>query len=602
MIRETMSQIPDRLQGLRAAMQQHGLSHYLIPSSDEHINEYLPPWGERRPFISGFTGSAGDALVGLEDAWLFTDGRYHLQASLELQGSTFQLSKVGAPGHPSLPEYLQQLARRSDSPLRVGYDPMVLPVGAAESMQQLLEAEGASFVAVVPNLVDALWNERPTPPITQLVPVNLDWVGLSVARKLENLRKALAAQQANAHVVVKLDQLAWLLNLRSKEDIPFNPVFEGYGYVDQDSVHLFLHGGEQRLPASIRADIPGLVCHTHGEFLNFLNGLEANTAVSLDPSCTTMGVKKALIDNPQVKVIQQSSPIETAKACKTESERLSMKRANLRASAVKTRALQWVKSELQAGQPVTERRFQEHIESLYTEMEDYWGLSFNTISAAGEHGAIMHYGSADDTPLKTGDLFLIDSGTQVGGGTTDDTRTIPIGAPTAEQRRLYTLVLKCHIAAAGMVFPAGTPGTAIDAICRSPIWAAGLNFDHGTGHGVGCFLNVHEGPFALSERERKPYAVAPLHEGMVTSIEPGYYKPGWGGIRLENLYLMVEDRIDENGQQWLRFEPLTFIPFEGGLIDHDALNASEKAWLENYNRRVKEELAKELSAEELAAI
>lgn len=595
-----MNPIPERLQALRTLMREHGLSHYLVPSADEHINEYLPGWGQRRPFMTGFRGSAGDALIGLEEAWLFTDGRYHLQAELELHGSGVQLSKVGAPGHPSLEQFLQQSGRKQGSKLQVGYDPMVVGVGAARQLAGILKSEGAGWKAVRPNLVDAIWTDRPQPVQTPLTVVPPAWTGQSADQKIAGIRQDLERAGATALVLVKLDQLAWLFNWRSAEDIPFNPVFEGYAYLDQDSIHLFLHGGDQRLPAE--AEMPtGLQVHHHHAFLDFLGKLPTCRVLS-DPSGVTMGVQLALEENPAVTVVVADSPVEQAKSRKNPTEQESMRRANRRASAAKVRALHWLDQELAGGRAVTEKSFQEYIEKSYAQLEDYWGLSFDTISATGPHGAIMHYNSADESPLEDGTLFLIDSGAQVAGGTTDDTRTVAVGQVSAEQKRLYTLVLQCHMAAASQIFPAGTPGTALDALCRMPLWREGLDFDHGTGHGVGCFLNVHEGPFAISERERKPFAVRPLAEGMVTSIEPGFYKNGWGGIRLENLYLIVEDRVDENGRQWLRFEPLTFIPFDQRLIELSMLSDSEKAWLDAYHTRVKQELGKEMEPAEVAAL
>ncbi len=595
-----MTAIPERLEALRGALRADGLTHYVVPSSDEHLNEYLPDWRQRRPWITGFDGSAGDALVGLEDAWLFTDGRYHLQAERQLAGSGVSLSKVGAPGHPTLVEHLRAAARAAGGRIVVGCDPMILAVGAGRALEDALRAEGAELRPVSPNLIDPLWDDRPAPATSELVAPPLEWVGPSSAEKLAAVRAELERLGANALPVVKLDQLAWLLNLRSKDDVDFNPVFEGYAWVDGDAVHLFVHGGGARVPAA--ADVPGLAVHAYDEFPGFLAALPAGTRALVDPSGVTLGVLQALQARDGVAVVEGASPVEQHKAHKSEVEVESMRRANRRASAAKVRALRWLDERLAAGERVTERAFQERIEADYRALPDYWGLSFNTISAAGANGAIMHYGSADETPLEPGKLFLIDSGAQVAGGTTDDTRTVAVGEPTDEQRRLYTLVLKCHAAGATATFPAGTPGTAIDALTRSPLWREGLNYDHGTGHGVGCFLNVHEGPFALSERERKPYAVHPLQAGMVTSIEPGYYLPGWGGIRLENLYLIVEDRVDDLGVQWLRFEPLTFIPFDERLIDRDMLDAREAAWLDEYTARVREELAQELAPDEAAAL
>ncbi len=582
-----MSEIPGRIEALRSAMRERGLTHYLVPSSDEHLNEYLPPWRLRRPWISGFTGSAGDVLVGLDGAWLFTDGRYHLQAEVELQATGVDLVKVGAPGHPTLAETLARLAPEAVA----GFDPAVLSVGQAAALGRACAAAGATWKAVPGNLVDPLWTGRPAPPETPLLGVPLEDAGRSPAEKLAALREALQAAGAEALPLLRLDGIAWLLNRRSLEDIPFNPVFEAFAWIGPTDLHLFLHGPDRRLPPETRGDLPGLVLHDYGEWPAFLAG-QGGVRVLLDASTATDGLRRALEEAGAV-LVAGADPVEEAKALKNAAELEAMARANLRASAAKTRALAWLREQAAAGAAVTERSFQEHLEGLYRELEGFRGLSFQTISAAGAHGAIMHYGSADETPLRPGELFLIDSGVHCAGGTTDDTRTVRFGPPgpeAEEQRRAYTLVLRAHIACASAVFPDGAPGTALDVLCRGPMWRAGRDYDHGTGHGVGCFLNVHEGPFALSELARKPYAGHPLREGMVTSIEPGWYVPGWGGIRLENLYRIVLDHTDAGGRRWLAFEPLTFIPFEEELIDRSLLSPAEEAWLDAYQDRVRREL------------
>lgn len=594
--------IPQRVSALREQLKTHGLTHYYVPSSDEHINEYLPAWGDRRAWISGFTGSAGDALVGLEEAWLFTDGRYHLQAEQELSGTGFSLSKVGAPGHQDLEAHLATLAYEADAPVRVGYDPMVVPMGTAARLEAALAGAGGALVPIQGNLVDAVWTDRPAPVTDPLIPVPEAWLGEDVGEKLGRVRALMDEARVHATAIVKLDQLAWLTNLRSLTDIDYNPVFQGYGWVDGKALHLFLDAPDERLPESLRADMPGLVVHEYGALVGFLESVPAGTRVLLDPMGTTAGVEQVLAGVEGVELVHGEHPVETAKALKSAGEQAAMRRANRLASAAKTRALMWLEDEIAAGREVSEAGLMHRLEAGYRALDGYQCLSFNTISGTGPNGAIIHYKDAGEATLERGHLFLVDSGAQVAGGTTDDTRTVAVGSAGDEERRCYTLVLKAHMAAARMRFPAGTPGSAIDAICRAPMWAEGLTYDHGTGHGVGCFLNVHEGPFAISEQSRKPYAQRKLEAGMVTSIEPGYYREGWGGIRLENLYLVVDDGEDERGRGWLRFEPLTFIPFDRRLIDESLLDAGEKAWLDAYHARVREELAGHLEPTELARI
>ncbi|HEX9795268.1 MAG TPA: M24 family metallopeptidase [Planctomycetota bacterium] len=596
-----MSAIPERLAALRERMREHELTHYFVPSADEHLDEYLPPWRQRREWISGFSGSAGDVLVGLEDAWLFTDGRYHIQAAKELAGSGVSLSKVGVPGHLTLIEHLVAAARSGPDGLVLGADPMVVAIAVGRQLEGVIGENDAEGRWVSPNLIDEIWEDAPQPVCTELVPLPAAQAGRTTAEKLADVRAAAAAAGANTVLVVKLDQLAWLLNMRSREDVPYNPVFEGFGCVGADRFDVFLHGGEARMPAAALASVDGLRVHEYEALEAFLEQFGADDRVLLDASGATVGLELQL-EQAGAERIFAASPVEHAKSIKNPTEQQNMRRANRLASLAKTRALRWLEQRLDAGDTVSERSFLEEIERGYAVLPEFWGLSFNTISATGSNGAIMHYADAGEVPLRDGELFLIDSGVQVAGGTTDDTRTVAVGAVAEEQRRLYTHVLQCHIAAASLTFPEGTPGSAVDAVCRQPLWRAGLDYDHGTGHGVGCFLNVHEGPFAISETSRKPYAATPLHEGMVTSIEPGYYREGWGGIRLENLYLLAAAGKGERGGTLLRFEPLTFIPFDARLIDRSMLSPGETEWLDAYHQRVAEELAKEAPAEEVAAL
>jgi len=601
-----MSSIPERLEQLRAEMRKLGLTHYLVPSADENINEYLPPWRLRRQWASGFTGSAGDLLVGLadEDTWLFTDGRYHLQAEIELKGTGISLQKVGSEGGVSLLKMLSSLppgppGHADGASKRVlGFDPLVVPLTMSEALEKALERSGAECRPIAQNLVDLYWHDRPKPPETPLMSCPLEWTGQSTEDKLVELRAALQEDGADALVAVRLDQIAWLTNLRSLDDIPFNPVFESFLYVGPAEVHLFLNGPDRRLPAGFGEGLAGFRAHPLEEFLPFLQGL-GEIQVALDPERVTRGVADALSRNEAVSVVRRESRIESRKAQKNETELKCMEHANLLASVAKTRAWFWLKEELADGREVTERSFLERIERLYRETDGYQGLSFGTISAVGEHGAIIHYSGADATRLEPDALLLIDSGIQLAGGTTDATRTFALGPATSEQRRIYTLVLKGHIRAARQVFPRGTAGIAIDTLTRSPLWAERLNYSHGTGHGVGAFLNVHEGPFGIADLTRKTAVTKPLEPGMVTSIEPGYYSPEFGGVRLENLYVVREQQSARaEPQGWLEFFPLTWIPFDRRLIDEALLDGPERAWLHWYHDECRRRLEPFLSAEE----
>ncbi|HSH70957.1 MAG TPA: M24 family metallopeptidase, partial [Deferrisomatales bacterium] len=498
-------------------------------------------------------------------------------------------------------EVLRTLAGHHGDAGRVGYDPLVIPGATAREYTEALSDGGARLQPVAPNLVDALWQQRPEPPSSLLEPCAPPWTDRSVADKLAALRRDLAVRNADATAVVKLDQIAWLCNLRSFDDIPYNPVFEAYLLVEAERTRLFLHGAGGRLPEGWEGWAAGVEAQPYAAFLPALGEL-GPAAVLVDPARATAGVVEALEANPATRVIRGPSPLETAKAVKSAAELEGMANASLLASVAKVRALLWLRARLAAGESVTEQSFAAELERRYAAVPGYRQLSFETIAATGEHGAIVHYGGADTTPLRAGELFLVDSGVQVEGGTTDDTRTVAVGTPGAEQRRIYTLVLKGHIAAARQRFPAGTPGAALDALARAPLWDDQLQYGHGTGHGVGAFLNVHEGPFALAEARRPGAPGHGLQAGMVTSIEPGYYRSGFGGVRLESLYRVVDRGDDADGSRWLAFEPLTWIPFEPGLVDDALLDPRERQWLEGYQNECLERLRPHLSERQAAGL
>ena len=575
-------------------MRTRGLQAYLIPSSDEHLNEYVPLWGARREFCSGFSGSAGDLLVLPDKAFLYTDSRYHLQAEKELEGTDIDLMAVGQPGVPHLRAHLKELGRDCDG-LKLGLDPMVVSVSMATQLESALASSGGCVEFVSANLVDGVWKDRPTPPTTPLRMIPIEWAGTTPQQKVSRVREELTKAGAQNLVTVKLDQVAWLLNLRSSDDVPFNPVFECYLAIEPDATHLFIRDPSSRVPSSLRQNLPELELHEYEAMPDVLRRLQGVTLV--DTGDVTAGVV-ALLRETQSSTKEGSSPLEALKARKNVQEADAMRRANLHASVAKTKALLWLRRQLDAGETVTEASFRDHLEALYAQLPDFNGLSFRTIAATGPNGAIIHYGDCDDTPLEEGHLFLIDSGAHIGGGTTDDTRTVAVGATSDDQQRAYTLVLKGHIHAAWQRIPLGTAGHVLDTIARAPLWNAGLHYDHGTGHGVGAYLCVHEGPFGLSQRKRGSSSSYPLATGMVTSVEPGYYKPEWGGIRLEGLYLFEESTPGDGDRPWLQLEPLTFIPHDPTLIDRNLLGKSECAWLDAYHRRCQERLEAHLTQDE----
>ena len=602
--------VATKLAALRSHLVAHKLDLYLVPSADEHLNEYLPELKQRRQWISGFTGSAGDFLVGQEHAWVFVDSRYYEQADLEVDARHIHTAKVGQPDHKTLLETLEDLGRAAQTTgttLRLGYDPFTLSMSQGRDLQRQVEPCGIVLVPIATNLVDqvrsqAPWNAEPRPEYasSSLFYLPDALTGESITQKLERLREKLVTANADILPITKLDQIAWLFNVRGW-DVPYNPVFIAYAIATRHATYLFTN--LDRIDPPLRellAQAVTLLPYDHyGPTLTSL--LTPTSRVLLDPKHTTMGTVQLLQDatgGDRCKIVETAHPVEGMKARKNTTEIEQMQAANLKASRAKTRTIKWIFDQVAQGHPITEADVARTIEQYYAAETDFQGLSFNTIAGTGANSSIVHYGTPNpQAQLRSGDLLLLDSGAQYASGTTDDTRTIAIGTPTPEQRDRYTEILKAHINCAMQKFPQGTTGAQLDGIARATLWHAGLDYGHGTGHGVGAFLNVHEGPNGISKRVSET-----LEPGMITSIEPGYYQPGWGGIRIENLYVvkaLPTETTDSAPQSpWYCFESLTYIPFDNRLIDHTQLDARQRTWLQTYNQTILTKLTPLLTPEE----
>lgn len=602
-----------KLTDLRAWMAAYQLDGYLIPSADEHLNEYLPEAKQRRTWISDFTGSAGDLLVGTEQSWLFVDSRYYEQADLQVDAAAIQVSKLGLEGHKTLVETLEalgQAAIAAQQTFRLGVDPFTVTVDQCRDLQKRLAPAGVVLVSLPENLVDrvresAAWAEDQAPAsyaASRLFVVPEALTGETVAQKLERLRQAMQKAQADILPLTKLDQIAWLLNLRGW-DVPYNPVFIAYTIVTADQAFLFtnLERIDAEIQQALQPCITLLPYEQYAETLQSLLNQPQPLRVWIDGKHTTMGTYELVQESAKAgkaQIVEAPNPVEGMKARKNAIEIEQMQQANLKASRAKVRAWKWFSDRWTAGDRVTEFDVAEAIARFYQAEPGFQGLSFNTISGVGANSSIVHYGTPNPTvELQSGQLLLLDSGAQFLSGTTDDTRTFVVGEPTPEQMTRYTEVLKAHINCAMQRFPKGTPGCQLDGIARSAMWQAGLDYGHGTGHGVGAFLNVHEGPNGINKRSQEP-----LEPGMVTSVEPGYYEPGWGGIRIENLYVVKEVATENNGAApkgtWYEFESLTYIPFDKRLIDRDRLSPQQREWLEHYHAQVLEKLAPTLNPDE----
>lgn len=590
----TPHRIAQRLAALYPQLATHQVDVYLVPSADAHLNEYAPAYQRRRAAISGFDGSAGEALLAAAGSHLFVDSRYHLQADQEVDAALFHVHKMGLAKQHTLTEWLTEMEKQRGT-LRVGFDPFVVSMEAHASYRKALQAPESVLVPMTPNLVDEVWDDRPEAPGQPIYTLPDEVTGRAVSDKLADVRTQMSAAGAAALIITKLDEIAWLTNLRGS-DIAYNPVFEAYLIVTSDTATCFTRVAP---PAAVQQALaPHVTFADYGTYPEAVTRLGAQThlTVWLDPAGTTMGTRLLLPDN--VRLHEKRNPVVAMKANKNAAEITSMRRAHEHAAAAKIRSMARLQRQITAGQRVSELDYSDMLHEEYSSEAGFSDLSFTTIAAAGPNGAIVHYSQASpEVELRDGELFLVDSGVQVLGGTTDDTRTMSIGTPTARQRQLYTLVLRCHIQLARQKFPEGTNGLVLDALARSLMWNAGLDYGHGTGHGVGAFLNVHEGPQRLGPRGSDE----PLQLGMVISNEPGYYEEGWGGIRLENLYVVTpEDDLapHPSGKRWLQLETLTLIPFEQRLIDWEQLTPAEQSWLENYHQQVWESIGPRLSTED----
>lgn len=582
-------------------MHEHQLDGYLIPSADEHLNEYVAEAKQRRAWASGFTGSVGDFLVGREKAWVFVDSRYYEQADLEVDTDQIQVCKLELEGHNNLIETLEALGKGSQSGFRLGFDPFTVQIEQFRTFEKQLKLFRVELAAIAANLVDQVcqqpnWTRNNfSYAESRVFSVPAAITGESTEQKLKRVQASLQKSNADLLPITKLDQIAWLFNLRGL-DVPYNPVFIAYAIVTTNTAYLFTN--TQRLDSEAQQALAGLVTllpyEQYSQTLKMLLTDEQLKSALVDTKQTTLGTHQLLNSVASIQIVEAVNPIEKMKACKNAIELEQMQHANLKASRAKTRVLKWISDRIAGGQTTTEADVAEAISGYYAEEEGFQGLSFNTIAGTGANGSIVHYGTPSaQAVLKPGDLLLLDSGAQFWGGTTDDTRTVSLGEPTPEQIERYTEVLKAHINCATQRFPKGTTGVQLDGITRSDLWMAGLDYGHGTGHGVGVFLNVHEGPNGISKR-----AYEPLEPNMINSIEPGYYESGWGGIRLENLYRVKNLSGDSEPNQWYSFESLTYIPFDPKLIDRSRLNQRQRQWLDLYHATVLEKLSASLSLAE----
>jgi Xaa-Pro aminopeptidase len=565
-----------RLAAVRTELARRGLTGLIIPRADRQQNEYVPPSEERLAWLTGFSGSAGVAIVLMERAVLFVDGRYTVQAREQVDTSLFEIAHlVETP-----PE--QWIEANLTSQDRLAYDPWLHTVEGAEKLGRAAAAAGASLVAVDPGIIDTLWTDRPPPPLGPITLHDIHFAGEEAAAKLARIQSEIAKFKADELVISDPHAVAWAFNIRGS-DIAHTPLPLAFALVPREG-RAALYVDPRKITDEVRHGLAPLAdIRKPDDLSQDLAALgEAKKTVRLDQA-TAADALARLIAGAGGRVTRGADPIALMKAVKNSVEIEGMRAAHRRDGAALVRFLVWLEREAPSGK-ITEIEAVEALESFRRETGLLKDISFPTISGAGGDGAIVHYRvtTKSNRRILPGELFLIDSGAQYEDGTTDVTRTVAIGEPSAEMRERFTRVLKGHIAVARAVFPDGTTGAQLDPFARAFLWQAGLDYDHGTGHGVGSYLSVHEGPARLSK-----LGTVPLKRGMILSNEPGYYKPRAYGIRIENLVLVTEAAPVAGAEKPLNaFETLTLAPIDRPLIVRDMLTAEEARWLDDYHARV----------------
>lgn len=576
--------ISEKLAQLRQSMQKNHLDFYFVPARDAHNNEYVPACWQRRAWISGFDGSAGDVLITLDHAYLWTDGRYFLQAEQQLDPRCYQLMKQ-AQGAPPLQQWFLSHGQHKTC----GVDSRLLSIAQAQQWQKALESVQGKLQPITDNLIDSLWQNQPSLPNNPIRQYPLKHAGVSAKEKLSALRAALSEKKAQAHVLTLLDAIAWLFNIRGT-DVDFNPVAICYAIITAETATLYIQPEKVSTAEKQYLQSQGIDCQPYDAFATALNQLKG--IVWVDPNSASWWVAQQL---QKANLLLETSPLQLMKALKNPTETAGMHEAHRRDALAMVKFLHWLENTWPTG--VTEMSATDELEKFRRQDSECLDLSFASISGFASNGAIIHYRStpATNRSIDDSNLYLIDSGGQYWYGTTDITRTIHLGLPTLEQKLHYTLVLKGHLVLRHTLFPEGTCGEHLDALARHPLWQAGLNYGHGTGHGVGCYLCVHEGPQRISQG----YSKIPLEPSMIVSNEPGVYFAERYGIRIENLCLIIEalpqsESLTGDGP-FYTFEDLTKVPYARNLIDISLLTPQEIRWINDYHREIYELLVDDLN-------
>ncbi|WP_143315709.1 aminopeptidase P family protein [Clostridium sp. HBUAS56017] len=576
----------NNLQSLREEMKKNNYDYYIIPSADSHQSEYVPEYYKGRAYISGFTGSAGTLLVGKEKAFLWTDGRYFIQAEKELQGSGIELMKIATPGYPTIEEWIKDNVKEND---KLAFDSTV--ISATEFKKYKSIAEKNKFqIMMEKDILDEAWKDRPKFPMENIFIHEVKYSGKSTKDKLSDVRKEMKSLGGENYILTSLDDIAWTFNIRGN-DIPYNPVSLAYAIItDKDA---FLYINNEKVSETVREELleQGVSIK---EYLEIFKGVEEiKNSVIIDAQ--KVNAKIYSLISKEVKIIEHLNITTSLKAIKNEVEIQNIETSQIRDGVAMVKFIKWLKENI-GKTKITEISASDKLEEFRSQGENFKGLSFNTIAGYKDHAAMMHYSATVESQyeLRPEGMLLVDSGAQYLDGTTDITRTFVLGKLTEEEKRDFTLVLKAHIALASAIFLKGATGENLDTLARRPLWDYGMDYKCGTGHGVGFFLNVHEGPQGFRQKGNTTV----LEPGMIVTDEPGVYKKGKHGIRTENVILVTKSSKDDEMGEFYKFKTISYAPIDLDGIDANMLSDDEKTWLNEYHKMVYDKLSQHLNEEE----
>lgn len=584
-----MKKINERLEELRGVMKKHNIDIYIIPSFDSHQSEYVADHYKCREWISGFTGSAGTVVVTMEKAGLWTDGRYFIQAANQLKNSEIELFKMGQPNVPTYQEWVKDIAKENAT---VGFNGEVISAAMYKNMKIMFASKNLNFETKF-DLIDEIWKDRPEIPCTDIFIHEIKYAGKSREEKLEAVRLEMKKKNADYFIISSLDDIAWLYNIRGR-DVKANPVVIAYAIVTLYEAYLFVD--DKKISNNVKGELENsnIIIRTYEEISKVVSEIDKNKVVLYDPNKTNVMITSSMKN--ELNKIESLNITTKLKGIKNPVEMENTRKCTIRDCVAEVKFIKWLKESVKAGKKVTEITASEKLTEFRSKNDLFIEPSFNTIAGYKEHAAMMHYSANEETDceLKPEGFFLFDSGGQYYDGTTDITRTVVLGKLTEEEKRDFTLVVKSNLALSKAKFLEGTCGCNLDILARKPLWDEGIDYKCGTGHGVGYLLNVHEGPHGIS---RVPINIK-LEVGMNVTDEPGVYKEGKHGIRLENTLFVVEDEVTEYGGKFLKFENITFCPFDLDGIVKEMLTKEEIQWVNDYHKMTYEKLSPYLNEEE----